>query len=49
MHRAIRYIGQEAIQTEITNFKAALEGVEVAEAFMLLRVARMVSARLRFP
>jgi len=30
----IRYIGQEAIQTEIANFKAALAGVEVDEAFM---------------
>ena len=30
----IRYIGREAIQTEIANSKAALEGVEVDEAFM---------------
>ena len=30
----IRYVGQEAVKTDIANFKAALQGVEVAEAFL---------------
>jgi len=30
----LRYIGHEAVQTDIANLRAALEGVEAAEAFM---------------
>ena len=30
----IKYIGQDQVQQDITNFKAALEGVEVEEAYL---------------
>ena len=30
----LRYIGQEALQTDIDNFKAALQGVEDREPFL---------------
>ena len=30
----VRYVGQEALRRDIDNLRAALEGVEVAEAFM---------------
>ncbi len=30
----LKYIGQQALQTDLANFKAALEGVQVADAFL---------------
>jgi 5-methyltetrahydropteroyltriglutamate--homocysteine methyltransferase len=40
----IRYVGQTQLQTDIDNFKAALQGVDVEEAFLPAAAPGMVSA-----
>jgi 5-methyltetrahydropteroyltriglutamate--homocysteine methyltransferase len=40
----ITYIGQRALQTDIDNFRAALQGVDVAEGFLPAAAPGMVSA-----